>query len=277
MTNSLSYGFTAIDMMMSLRCIAHSRVDKALENRIAEVLVGIGMARTGPIGYDRNQNLYWILTCSSNLFVSTLIDPPKSVTVKSEMLGRNLDQNLNEDSELYRKFLQSSLSYLPTITVKELPDSIADIPFNNNITYTDMKPTVIWMKFTETNEIQTIINNLNTNYYNEKQLKQILQILYPNLVRHDEDNNDRIRVMLTTKRDYLDSIIQSIPHVNEVKSDVMVTTDDTCLQAPMEIGQTVIVDTKNSSGNSTVIPPSHLYSNRLSHYLHEAQQCNMAD
>jgi hypothetical protein len=148
------------DCMNHVRQSALGRVGKAQIRRTIDVLVGLGRAKTSPIGTDNNGDLYWIFSGSSSLYVSS--SPRQRSTSVPE----------HGDSFLH--------SYDCIIGDGEVnhQDSISN--------------SCVWRVYESIEDISRVVNWLSRKSIAEKHLKKVLLLLYPSVV--DVLNEEKVLV-----------------------------------------------------------------------------------
>ena len=171
------------DCMNHVRQSALGRVGKAQIRRIIDVLVGLGRAKTSPIGTDNNGDLYWIFSGSSSLYVSS---SPRQISTSVPENGDIFLHNYN--------------------------NIIGDGDINHQDSISD---SCVWRVYESIEDISRVINWLSRKSIAEKHLKKVLLLLYPSAV--DVINDEKV---LASDKEHQASYDQNLKEFTSLVTNV---------------------------------------------------------
>jgi hypothetical protein len=169
------------EFMTIARQVALGRVERAEEQRIVDILVGVGRAKTTPLGCDSNGHLYWVFSGCSSLFVC--MQPNDSYGSTSGVDGNVTEslfpQDLESDSLATDDFKAGAARYINASSNKvRVSRNVAEMSLESVLHVGSL-----WLEYKEQRDIGRVITWLRETDPDEKMLKKVLLLLYPNALR----------------------------------------------------------------------------------------------
>jgi hypothetical protein len=221
-----------MENLHQMRLVAYERSKKRDDARLISTLVGIGRSKTSPLGYDRHGNRYWVFPGIKRVYVSQR-DAAFDVDaiMKSIYDAKTMStEGMTGKIELYNQMSQSSsqsnrTSFVTSLTSLESTSQIGSIvpslPENAVSQISDksleevkehfenmtakylvncgvtpsgsVASNLIWSSYESFEDIQALIQYLDTTNAKERQLRRILLLLYPEIEAGSYNNTNFIK------------------------------------------------------------------------------------
>ena len=181
------------DCMNHMRQGALNRVGMAENRRIIDIIVGLGRAKSTPIGTDSQGDIYWIFSGASVLFVSSPNDKTKSAN------------NNSNSKDPMAAFLEGVNRYVSD-------EKVVD---NRSFNCT-------WRVYETPADIGRVIEWLSVRNPLERYLKRVLQLLFPNCVDAAKANTASVDTMKEKLMEDLNDLLnidESADGINGVIND----------------------------------------------------------
>jgi hypothetical protein len=166
------------ESMSIARQVALGRVERAEEQRIVDILVGVGRAKTTPVGCDANGHLYWVFSGCSSLFVCM---QPSAADAGSRPSSDGLSQEFQFvgdcgiDTLATEGFKAGAARYINASSTRALETNrISDLPLGSSLDNGSF-----WLEYKELKDIGRVIQWLRNNEPDERLLKRMLLLLFP--------------------------------------------------------------------------------------------------
>jgi hypothetical protein len=224
------------EYMTQLRSMAMSRVEKAEELRIVEMLVGVGRAKTAPLGCDLQGNLYWVFSGSKALFVCTPVAPADAVS-HDETHYTDMEVEIDGESQSvsanFRRAAARFISHAHRGTAQQSqPDSVHGANSNaisslnqallsiataeNNaisgekmILHQKGKPNATWRVYEASADVGRVVQWLNEGASTERLLRKVLLLLFPSSLADAEADEMQYEKSLSEARHAIDDLLKA--------------------------------------------------------------------